>query len=71
MLVSADWSVRKSGFGWTVLAVASLVLTMGLALPLVIAVWVLLRLTGRAKKRFYVTLEVGEDGRIHRSAVLR
>ena len=72
LLVSANWSTRKSGGGWYVLAIASLVLTMGLALPLVIAGWVLLRLTGRAKKkRFYVTLEVGEDGRVHRSAVLR
>jgi hypothetical protein len=71
-LLVSEWSTRKSGGGWYILAVASLVLTMGLALPLVIAVWVMLRVTGRAKKkRFYVTLEVGEDGRVHSSAVLR
>lgn len=71
-LLVSDWSTHKSGAGWTFLAIASLVLTLGLALPLVAAGWVLLRLTGRAKKkRFYVTLEVGEDGRIRRSAELR
>lgn len=72
LLFSKNWATRKSGAGWTFLAVASLFLTLGLALPLVVVVWVLLRLTGRTKKmRYYVTLEVGEDGRVHRSAELR
>ena len=73
-LLVAKWSTKaltSGGWGW-VLAMGLTLFTGGLALPLVVGVWVWMRATGRIKKvRFHVTLQVGEDGRIHRSAVLR
>ena len=73
-LLVAKWSTKTvtSGWGWWVLAMGLTLFTGGLALPLIIGMWIWLRATGRMKKaRFHVTLEVGEDGRIHRSAELR